>query len=132
MKKIQELHYNYIFFGMLIFGNIFFGFLARYANSVILHYSISNEVRYFITFFLVGYLLFSSFLAFRQSKSVSEIYRKIIFIFLVILVLSSIFTFILIGMVSPLSFIGWYLFQGLVRGTWDLSFLTQMMEVYYG
>lgn len=115
------------FFGIFILGNVVLGFLSQVSRAFTVHFNLPIWFSYSTTVVLIIYLLFSSFLVFKIFKIKESVISVFTHIFLYLFLLSSLATFVLIGMISPLSFLGWYLYRGLFEGRWSLAFLTHML-----
>jgi len=106
---------------LLLLGSIAVGIVSGVVAETVSHFDLPFYIRYLVSFFVLSFVVFSSYLVFRASDNLSSVKVKVVNILLGFYLASCLISFSIFGSVSPFVFAGSLMFQASI-GT-DISTL---------
>lgn len=119
------------FFTFVVFGHILVGFVAGAMNRLITEYHSPFYFYVLKTFAILTYVLLSYFYTIKSIQGHSITQKMTVYACLAVFILSSLLFLYLFSAFSPLTFLGGFLYLGLIEGVWGTDAFYQAFQWWF-
>lgn len=113
-------------------GQIIWGFMMGGCGDVLRWLECNGACYACANFVTPAYIIFSYICVFKASNSLSTVGKASVYLFLSIYLVCSVLFFYLMGVYSPLVFMGLFFYTGLIDGVWLVNAPVQAFSSFFG